>query len=398
MWFVLAGTALLVVTIGGIYTRRRAMSAIRDLGGSERLTKRVGLGMRWFLFGYPAIFISFVFLSLALGRESISLPVSSWITWGLSIPFWISMLAMLQALPFLLLVDLASWGSRAAGKFSIPRRGRALAILLPIFAFLLYTPLRILVEHDSLTVHHYSVGDGSESLRIVFVGDLQQDNMTGPSRANEFVSLVNKQGADLILSGGDWINIGPDYIDAATTSAGMLTSRLGTFSAEGDHENFGYRDQEKSLRKVREGLAKHDVHMLRNEVRVFEQGGKRVTVLFLAYNYIYRTPADEIRELIARGADSDYTILVTHQFDSHVAALATDAVDLVLAGHTHGGQVNPVVGFWHVPLARIETEYIDGRYRLSPRTEVIVTAGIGFSLAPFRYASPASIEVIDLQF
>tara|TARA_R110002096_G_scaffold143328_5_gene299468 strand:+ start:127556 stop:128752 length:1197 start_codon:yes stop_codon:yes gene_type:complete len=398
MWFVLAGTALIVVCIGGIYTRRRTMVAIGNLGGSEKVARRVGLAMRWFLFGYPAIFIGFVIISLILGRDSVSLPITPWITWGLSIPFWVSMLVMLQALPFLILLDLLSAGNRIIRKQTIPRRTRAIATLAPLLCFLLYTPIRIAVEHASLSVHTYSVGSGSESLRIVFVGDLQQDNMTGPSRANEFIGLVNKQAADLILSGGDWINVGPDYIGAATTSAGKLQSRLGTFSAEGDHENFAYRDKDKSLREVRSGLAANNVHLLHNEVRVFEQGGKRVAVLFLAYNYIYRTPPDEIRALIAQGVGADYTILVTHQFDAHVAALANDKVDLVLAGHTHGGQVNPVVGFWHVPLARIETKYVEGRYRLSPRTEVIVTAGIGFSLAPFRYASPASIEVIDLHF
>ncbi len=397
MWFVLAGTALIVVAIGGIYTRRRTMQAFRDLG-SETLARRIGFAMRWFLFGYPTIFIAFVLISLALGRESISLPVSSWITWGLSIPFWISMLAMLPALPFLLTIDLVSVASRAIRGRTLPRRARAIAILAPLTCFLVYTPVRILLEHNSLSVHSYAVGDGSESLRIVFVGDLQQDNMTGTARATEFIDLVNAQKADLVLSGGDWINIGPDYIDAAAKSAGKLESRLGTFSAEGDHENFAYRDQKQSMREVREKLAANGVQMLHNEVRKFEQGGKSISVLFLAYNYIYRTPDKEIADFIANGADADYTVLVTHQFDSHVAALARDKVDLVLAGHTHGGQVNPVVGFWHVPLAHIETEFVEGRYRLSPGTEVIVTAGIGFSLAPFRYASPASIEVIDLQF
>ena len=36
-------------------------------------------------------------------------------------------------------------------------------------------------------------------------------------------------------------------------------------------------------------------------------------------------------------------------------------VHLTLVGHTHGGQVNPVLGFVHVNLARLETEHVDGR-------------------------------------
>lgn len=48
----------------------------------------------------------------------------------------------------------------------------------------------------------------------------------------------------------------------------------------------------------------------------------------------------------------------------------------------------------HVPLARLETRYTDGRYQ-SGKTTIIV-AGIGYSVVPFRYAAPGSIEIIDL--
>ena len=372
------------------------MAALRALGGSNTFAKRVGLGMRWFLFGYPLLFIIYVIISIVVGRESVMPPVSSWLTWLLAIPFWVSMLVMLQTLPFLLGIDIANRSARKLRGHDLPRRGKAIATMLPLLFFLLYTPTRILLDRSDLNLHTYAIGNGYAPLRIVFVGDLQQDHMTGPTRANEVVELVNAQRADLVLSGGDWINTGPEFIDEATASAGKLKSRLGTFSSEGDHENFAYRDQERSMREVRDGLSRHGVELLHNEVRYFAHEGKRLAVIFAAYNYIYRTPEGELRALIASAHDADYAILVTHQFDAFLAGLAKDAVDLVLAGHTHGGQVNPVVGFWHVPLARVETEYIEGRYRLSPRTTVIVTAGIGFSLAPFRYASPASIEVIDL--
>ena len=83
-----------------------------------------------------------------------------------------------------------------------------------------------------------------------------------------------------------------------------------------------------------------------------------------------------MREQAQPAAGADYAILVTHQFDAAIAARVRDRVDLVLAGHTHGGQLNPVLGVVHVSPARIETPYVDGRYQLG-RTTVIVTAGIG---------------------
>jgi predicted MPP superfamily phosphohydrolase len=130
-------------------------------------------------------------------------------------------------------------------------------------------------------------------------------------------------------------------------------------------------------------------------VRWFTEGGRRIGVAFLSHNYLRRVPPATVDALVAELAGADRSIVVTHQLDAALAARLRDRVDLILAGHTHGGQVNPVLGWRHVSLARVETPYVDGRYRLGTTT-VIVTAGIGYSIVPFRYASPGSIEVIEL--
>ena len=55
-----------------------------------------------------------------------------------------------------------------------------------------------------------------------------------------------------------------------------------------------------------------------------------------------------------------------------------------------------MIGVTHVKLARLETTFIDGRYKLG-NTTVIVTAGVGYSIIPLRYAAPGSIEMIELR-
>jgi len=140
----------------------------------------------------------------------------------------------------------------------------------------------------------------------------------------------------------------------------------------------------------------HDVAMIVNEVRSFEHHGKRIAVAFINYNYIHRTGDAEIDALLSQVAGADYRIAVTHQLDQRLAARLAGKVDLVLGAHTHGGQINPVIGLFHVELARLETEHVDGRYELGPTT-VIVTAGVGYSVVPVRYAAPGSIEIIELR-
>src|SRR4029078_11847294 len=98
--------------------------------------------------------------------------------------------------------------------------------------------------------------------------------------------------------------------------------------------------------------------------------------VFLNNKYVHRIDRTTLDALLARAAGGDYTIVITHQLDAALASQLENRVDLVLAGHTHGGQVNPVVGVVHVNLARLETPFVDGRYKIGTQT-VIVTARIG---------------------
>jgi predicted MPP superfamily phosphohydrolase len=289
--------------------------------------------------------------------------------------------------PWLVAIDLVYHATKR-------RRLRALATFAVIGAFALYLPVRVLAERGTMRVRHHQIGSGA-SIRIGFVADVQQDAFTNGDRARDVYALVNAEHPDVILSGGDWINTGPDYIETAAAAAEMLKSRLGTFSVRGDHEHFAYVDRHRSVREVEAALRAHGVTMIAGDIRVFEHGGKRVAVAFLDNNYIHHTDPVTVAALVGRLAGADKKVVVTHQLDAKLAGLLAGKVDLVLAGHTHGGQVNPVLGVVHVNLARLETPYVDGRYQLGSTT-IIVTAGIGYSVVPFRYAAPGSVELIDL--
>nr|MBA2544765.1 metallophosphoesterase [Deltaproteobacteria bacterium] len=316
----------------------------------------------------------------------------------LGLPFVWTVLVVIQSLPWVIAIDLVSLIVRRRRGAEVAARVRAFGIVSALAMFAVYTPVRVLVEHGDVRLREHRVTAaspaGAPPFRIAFLADIQQDDHTDATRAHEIYELVNAQRPDLILSGGDWINSGPDHIESSAATSAHLHSRLGTFSVRGDHEHFAYRDLDRSVTEVERSLARHGVAMLDNEVRWFEHAGKRIGVLFLNHNYIHRTDRETARKLIDSIAHADYSIVVTHQLDAEIAALAGN-IDLVLAGHTHGGQVNPVVGITHMNLARLETPYVDGRYQLGSTT-IIVTAGVGYSIIPIRYASPGSLEIIDL--
>lgn len=394
MWFLWVALGLALLTIAGLYVRRRVVAAAAALGLGARGQRAIRWVALWLLFGYPALVIVGVVVALVFDLERVFRFDGPIAAWTLAVPFFLTALLVLQSLPYLIVVDAVARIRR------IPmHRRRAIATLVPVAALAIYTPARILWERGELRwrPHVVDVGDatGVPPFRIVFVADLQQDAHTDAARAGGVMAGINATNPDLVLSGGDWINTGPDHIAAAARSAGLARSRLGTYSVIGDHEHFAYFDRQRSVRQVTEALAAQGVAVLHNAVRRFDHHGRDIAVVFVTYSYPSRTPLAEIDRLIASAEDADVTILVTHQLVEEVAELARDRVDLVLAAHTHGGQVNPLLGVWHLPLARLETPYVDGRYQLGSTT-IIVTAGIGYSLVPFRYASPGSVEIVDL--
>ena len=399
MWFIFVGAGLVLLIVSGIYVRRRFGKALGHFGVSDRRIRIVRWVIAWLLFGFPTIMIVSIVVSLLLGRATLPRFDGLVAAWLLAFPFIWSVLVVLQSVVWLIAIDIVHAIVRRRRGVARAARVRAIAVLGVIGVFAVYTPLRIIVQRGELRVRHYHLGVSPATtpmpFRIAFLADVQQDVHTDADRAREVYALVNASHPDLVLSGGDWINTGPDHIAAAAAAAATLKSRLGTFSVRGDHEHFAYVDRERSVAEVERAMRAHGIAMPSNEVRWFDHHGKRIAVVFVNYNYIYKTDRSTIASLVASVADADYSIVVTHQLDAALSALLENKVDLVLGAHTHGGQINPVVGVTHVKLARLETRFVDGRYQLGTTT-VIVTAGIGYSIIPIRYASPGSIELIEL--
>src|ERR1043165_5923630 len=166
-------------------------------------------------------------------------------SWLLAVPFVGWLLVTGQSAPWLIAIDAVALFVRRGRDAAKLARLRAIAVLGVVGAFAIYTTVRVIAERGELRVRRHEVGRTGavdEPLRIAFLSDVHQDVHTDGDRARAVYAMINASHPDVVLSGGDWIATGPDYIEDAAAAAGAVRGRLRTPSGRGGHEDLAYGD------------------------------------------------------------------------------------------------------------------------------------------------------------
>jgi hypothetical protein len=111
--------------------------------------------------------------------------------------------------------------------------------------------------------------------------------------------------------------------------------------------------------------------------------------------YSKQIPVDSLQALTESYPSVPLKILASHQATGKVIKQTTDAgYELLLAGHTHGGQLRIPFLFMTFSAAEMDTPYLSGDFTFGDML-MNIDNGLGFTLAPVRYNAPPTISVID---
>lgn len=240
------------------------------------------------------------------------------------------------------------------------------------------------VEITRQPVEIANLPDTFEGLTIAQLSDVHHSSFMSAERIAEIVAEVNALGADAIVLTGDYVSYSPYYIAGAAETLGRLRAPLGVFAVLGNHDFWNNAD-EMTHALEREGIA-----VLRNAHTRVDLRGE--SVLLAGIDDLTVRAADLDRAL--RGADPrEVRVLLSHN-PGIVRRAALRAVDLVLSGHTHGGQVRvPIIGAPSVygkPKA-----LVSGLARLGG-TQIYVNRGLGTVIVPVRVGSVPEVTVFTL--
>jgi uncharacterized protein len=223
-----------------------------------------------------------------------------------------------------------------------------------------------------------------DGLRIAQVADVHAGAFMPPERLARVRELVERLEPDVIVLTGDQLD--RREVDAEIFVHGFagIGAPLGVYGVLGNHDHLaGGNLATRALEAI-------GATPLVNQAALLQR--RRARLLLAGVDDLDAPPGHGPDYAVLSSMRADFRLLLCHQPNGWAAGRSAGA-DIMLAGHTHGGQIAlPSRG---VNLARLGTPYIAGPYR---RGEALlyVSRGVGVGAVPLRVGSPPEVDVITL--
>lgn len=247
------------------------------------------------------------------------------------------------------------------------------------------------VTHRKVAIH--DLPDGFVGFTIVQLSDIHLVEYTEPWFLVDAVHRINALNPDLVLLTGDFVSRGPLSDPTAWRAAGVAAEILSTLKAPQRFGVLGNHDVAVGSQHVIDPLTAHKTPMLVDSYVAIERGRDRIWVCGTD-DAGTRTP--DLNLAIPQLPDVP-VILMVHEpdyVDTVVQHPRYPMVDLMLSGHTHGGQVRlPFAG--PLVLPPMGRKYVEGAFQFG-HMQLYVNRGLGTVGLPMRLNCPPEITHITL--
>ncbi len=367
IWAVLIGTVLAIFAGGLLYISCRA-ARFRAV---QRLTRgRRGLGRLVCLFGFAA------------------LTALLWALWGVMN----AVVCFLHLVLFWMLADLFSVViARVRKRPTDPQRAGIVALVL---CALWLAGGWVAAHHVWTTEYAFETNKLRRQVRLVQISDVHVGATFDAQGFLEHIEEINALKPDAVVVTGDFVDDDTSRADmlGACDALGRVTAPWGVFFVFGNHDMGYYAESSRgwNVAELRAALAQNGVRVMEDE---WVQVGEELCIAGRKDRSREQRGGGRLSaEALLEGVDKDrYIVLLDHQphdFDAEAAAGA----DLVLCGHTHGGQFIPIrhVGEW------IGENALRYGHERRQATDFIVSSGISNWTFRFKTGCRSEIVVIDL--
>ena len=257
----------------------------------------------------------------------------------------------------------------------------ALALASGINAKALYNAKHI--ETQNVTVKLKNL---KKSYTLVQLSDIHIGGLIDKTFMASLVKKVNDISCDVVVITGDLIDTDIKYAKEAVDELQNLKSTYGTFFIVGNHEYFH------NITVLLDYLTHIGINVLHNESHYIgnDNEGFNLAGVYDIFGYRINAFEPNIKKALEQTKKDSPTILLAHQ-PKFIEEVPSD-VDLVLSGHTHGGQLVP----FNV-LVKLQQPYVKGLHQHNESTQIYVNKGTGFWGPPMRLGASSEMTVITLK-
>ena len=259
---------------------------------------------------------------------------------------------------------------------------------LGVWAFFV-EPNRLVLHEETLVLENWP--KTLDGLRIAVISDIHAGApFIDAEKLQNIVATTNQTNPDLIMILGDFMVTDRVYkhpVDPETIAAALkgLHARLGVYAVLGNHDWWF------DGKRVWRALDEVGIRVLENDVSQIQFNGSAFWLWGLSD---VTTRPQNFAGTFQRMPPNDPVIAMTHNPDVFPGIPASIA--LMIAAHTHGGQVNfPLVGR-PVVQSRYGQKYAAGHVQEGSK-HLFVTTGIGTSIIPVRFRVPPEIVLLTLR-
>lgn len=221
---------------------------------------------------------------------------------------------------------------------------------------------------------------------IIQISDIHIGGLIDKKFIKSLVNKINILNADSVVITGDLVDTKLEYAIPALNELKNIQSKYGTYFIIGNHEYFH------GVKPIIDYVNSLGIKTLENEnIYIGEKNkGFYLCGVYDWFGNKYGSYQPDINKALENTSNQP-TILLAHQPKYITQLETTKGIDLVLCGHTHGGQIFPF-NF----LVKLQQPYIKGLHTHNEFTQVYVNKGTGFWGPPMRLGASSEITILKL--
>ena len=245
---------------------------------------------------------------------------------------------------------------------------------------------RYIVLTNTYRIPVPNLPESFSGFRLVQLTDLHYGPLVPLSLIRNVVTRANHIKSDAIICTGDYVHEKNSnaQINAVWPVLSELKAPRGVFSVLGNHDHWADTDRSQYwLSKTGQDL--------RHKTVAIERNGQR---LWLAGAGDFLEDHENLDELMKEIPEAECRIVLAHNPDTADTGFSS-RVDLMISGHTHGGQVD--IPFYGPPILPVQNKTYSHGLKSSPDgMKVFISRGIGWAVYPVRFNCFPEISVLEL--